>query len=131
AIGWRERRMSVEKNKLVVREFIEETLNKGNVDAAGDYVSDSVVELVPFPGQGPGLSGLKDVLRGMRIAFPDLQWTIEEQIAEADKVLTRFTWAGTHKAEFLGVPATGHQVSVWGMGMDRLESGENKHARTL
>jgi predicted ester cyclase len=102
--------MSVEKNKLVVREFIEETLNKGNVDAAGDYVSDGVVEMVPLPGQ----AGLKDVLRGMRIAFPDLHRTIEEQIAEADKVLTRFIWAGTHKAEFLGVPATGHQVSVWG-----------------
>src|SRR5437773_10109589 len=71
SIRWRERTMSVEENKLVVREFIEETLNKGNVDAAGDYVADSVVELVPFPGQGPGLAGLKDVLRGMRIAFPD------------------------------------------------------------
>ena len=46
--------MSVEENKLFVREFIEETLNKGNVDAAGDYVADSVVELVPLPGQGPG-----------------------------------------------------------------------------
>lgn len=48
--------MSVEENKLIVREFIEETLNKGNVDAPGDYVADSVVELVPFPwpGNGPG-----------------------------------------------------------------------------
>jgi steroid delta-isomerase-like uncharacterized protein len=123
--------MSVEENKLVVREFIEETLNKGNVDAAGDYVSDSVVELVPFPGQGPGLSGLKDVLRGMCIAFPDLRWTIEEQIAEADKVLTRFIWAGTHKAEFLGVPATGHPVSVWRMVIDRLENGKIKDTRIL
>jgi hypothetical protein len=52
--------MSVEDNKLVVREFVEETLNKGNVDAAGDYVADSVIELVPFPGQGPGLAGLKE-----------------------------------------------------------------------
>jgi len=123
--------MNVEENKLVVREFIEETLNKGNVDAAGDYVADNVVELVPFPGQGPGLAGLKDVLRGMRIAFPDLHWTIEEQIAEADKVLTRFIWAGTHKAEFLGVPATGQQVSVWGMVIDRLENGKIKETRIL
>jgi steroid delta-isomerase-like uncharacterized protein len=123
--------MSVEDNKLVVREFVEETLNKGNVDAAGDYVADSVIELVPFPGQGPGLAGLKDVLRGMRIAFPDMHWTIEEQIAEADEVLTRFIWTGTHKAEFLGVPATGHQVSVWGMVIDRLESGKIKETRIL
>jgi steroid delta-isomerase-like uncharacterized protein len=123
--------MSVEENKRVVREFIEETLNKGNVDAAGDYVADRVVEMVPFPGQGPGLAGLKDVLRGMRMAFPDLHWRIEEQIAEADKVLTRFIWAGTHKAEFLGVPATGRQVSVWGMVIDRLENGKIKETRIL
>jgi steroid delta-isomerase-like uncharacterized protein len=123
--------MSVEENKLVVREFIEETLNKGNADAAGDYVADSVVELVPFPGQGPGLAGLKDVLRGMHIAFPDIHWTVEEQIAEADKVVTRFIWAGTHKGEFLGVPATGHQVSVWGMVIDRLENKKIKETRIL
>jgi hypothetical protein len=67
---------------------------------------------VPFPGQGPGLPGLKDVLREMRMAFPDMHWTIEEQIAEADKVLTRFTWTGTHSAAFLGVPATGKPVTV-------------------
>jgi steroid delta-isomerase-like uncharacterized protein len=120
-----------EGNKLVVRQFIEETLNKGNVDAAEDYVAENVVELAPFPGQGPGLSGLKEVLQGLRIAFPDMHWTIEEQIAEADKVLTRFIWTGTHKAEFFGVPATGHQVSVWGMVIDRLESGKIKETRIL
>jgi predicted ester cyclase len=67
----------------------------------------------------------------MRIAFPDLHWTIEEQIAEADKVLTRFTWAGIHKAEFLGVLATRHQVSVLGMVIDRLENGKIKETRIL
>ena len=50
--------MKIEDHKQIVRCFIEETLNKGNVDAAGDYVAKDVVELVPFPGQGPGLSGL-------------------------------------------------------------------------
>ena len=106
--------MSLEENKFVVRQFVEEILNNGNVDAAGDYVADSVIELAPFPGQGPGLAGLKDVIAGMRIAFPDMHWTIEEQIAEADKVFTRFTWRGTHKSAFLGVSATGRKVSVWG-----------------
>jgi predicted ester cyclase len=84
--------MSLEDNKQIVRRFIEEAINKGNVDASGDYIAEDVIELVPFPGQGPGLSGLKDVLKGLRLAFPDMHWTIEEQIAEADKVLTRFVW---------------------------------------
>ncbi len=123
--------MSLEENKFVVRQFVEEILNNGNVDAAGDYVADSVIELAPFPGQGPGLAGLKDVIAGMRIAFPDMHWTIEEQIAEADKVFTRFTWRGTHKSTFLGVSATGRKVSVWGMVIDQLEERKIKQTRIL
>jgi steroid delta-isomerase-like uncharacterized protein len=123
--------MSIEANKLVFRQFIGETLNKGNVDAAADYVAESVIKFAPFPGQGTGLSGLKQVLLGMRIAFPDMHRTIEEQIAEADRVLTRFIWTGTHEAEFLGVSAKGRQVSVWGMVIDRLESGKIAETRIL
>jgi steroid delta-isomerase-like uncharacterized protein len=123
--------MSIEANKLVFRQFIGETLNKGNVDAAADYVAESVIKFAPFPGQGTGLSGLKQVLLGMRIAFPDMHRTIEEQIAEADRVLTRFIWTGTHEAEFLGAPAKGRQVSVWGMVIDRLESEKIKETKIL
>jgi steroid delta-isomerase-like uncharacterized protein len=123
--------MSLEDNKQIVRRFIEEAINKGNVEASGDYIAEDVVELVPFPGQGPGLSGLKDVLKGLRVAFPDMHWTIEEQIAEADKVLTRFVWTGTHNATFFGVPATGMPVTVWGMVIDRVEHGKVKETRIL
>jgi len=123
--------MNHEDHKQIVRRFVEETLNKGNVDAAGDYVAEDVVELEPFPGQGPGLSGLKDVLSGLRVAFPDMHWTIKEQIAEADKVLTRFVWTGTHKAAFFGVPASGASVTVWGMVIDRIEHGKIKETRIL
>ena len=56
------------------------------------YFHEDVVELAPFPGQGPGLSGLKDVLRGFRAAFPDMHWSVEEQIEEGDKVVSRFVW---------------------------------------
>jgi steroid delta-isomerase-like uncharacterized protein len=90
-----------------------------------------MVEQVPFPGQGPGVEGLKDVLRGLRTAFPDIHWTTEEQIAQADKVITRFEWTGTHRGEFLGVPATGRPVKVWGMVIDRFEEGRIKDTRIL
>ncbi len=123
--------MSTEKNKQIVRRFIEEAINKGDVDASGDYMAEDVIELAPFPGQGPGLSGLKDVLREMLLAFPDMRWTVEEQIAEADKVLTCFIWTGTHSAPFFGVPATGNPVTVWGMVIDRLENGKVKETRIL
>ena len=120
-----------EDNCSLVRRFIEETINRGQIDTAAQFVWEDVVEQVPFPGQGPGVEGLKDVLRGMRNAFPDLNFAVEEQIAEGDKVLTRFEWTGTHRGEFLGVPATGRPVKVWGMVIDRLQSGRIKETRII
>jgi steroid delta-isomerase-like uncharacterized protein len=121
----------MEQNKEIVRRFIDETLNKGNVDAAAEFVWDDVIEHVPFPGQGPGIEGLKDVLRGMRAAFPDLHWAVQEQVAEGDQVVTRFEWTGTHRDSFLGIPATGQPVRVWGMVIDRLEGGRIRETRIL
>ncbi|MGA8089051.1 MAG: ester cyclase [Terracidiphilus sp.] len=118
-------------NGSIVRRFIEESINKGRIDEAAQFVWEDVVEQVPFPGQGPGLEGLKDVLRGMRTAFPDLYFGVEEQIAEGDKVLTRFEWTGTHRSEFLGVPATGRPVKVWGMVIDRFQEGRIKETRII
>jgi predicted ester cyclase len=92
---------------------------------------DDVVEEVPLPGQGPGLHGLKEILTCIRRAFPDLQWRVEEQIAEGNKVLTRFIWSGTHQGEFLGIPATNRVVRVWGMVIDRFEGRKVKSTRIL
>ena len=121
----------MQNNSDIVRRFITEVLNGGNIDSAGEFFRDDMVEQVPFPGQGPRLSGLKDVLRGMRTAFPDMRWTIEEQIAEGGKVVTRFEWTGTHRGDFLGVPATGRSVKVWGIVIDRLEGGKIKDTRII
>ena len=118
-------------NCSIVRRFIDETINQGRIDEAAQFVWEDVVEQVPFPGQGPGLAGLQDVLRGMRNAFPDLYFAVEEQVADGDKVMTRFEWTGTHRNEFLGVPATGRPVKVWGMVIDRLEGGRIKDTRIL
>lgn len=118
-------------NSAIVKRFIDEVINQGRMDSAAHFVWEDVVEQVPFPGQGPGLEGLKDVLRGMRQAFPDLYFGVDEQIAQDDKVLTRFEWTGTHGAPFLGVPATGRSVSVWGMVIDRLVDGRIKETRIL
>jgi steroid delta-isomerase-like uncharacterized protein len=118
-------------NSDIVRQFIEVALNQGQVDSAGDFFWEDMVEQVPFPGQGPGLEGLKDVLRGLRAAFPDMHWTVHEQIAEGAKVLTRFEWTGTHRGAFLGVPATGRAVTVWGMVIDRLQGGRIKDTRLI
>ncbi|MGA8034673.1 MAG: ester cyclase [Candidatus Acidiferrales bacterium] len=120
-----------QSNAAIVRRFVNEVINKGNMDAAAQFVWEDVVEQVPLPGQGPGLEGLKDILRSMRSGFPDLDFAIKEQITEGDKVASRFEWAGTHRGTFLGVPATGKSVRVWGVVIDRLHEGRIKETRLI
>lgn len=121
----------MEKNKTIIQRFIDETLNKGDIEATEKFVAEDVIEQVPFPGQGPGIEGVKIVLGAMRAAFPDLHWTVKEQIAEGDKVVSRFEWTGTHRSPFLGVEPTGRSVKVWGIVIDRLQDGKIKDTRIL
>ena len=118
-------------NSDIVRQFIETVLNQGRIDAAGEFFWEDMVEQVPLPGQGPGIEGLKDVLRRLRAAFPDMHWTIQEQIVEGAKVVSRFEWTGTHRGTFLGVPATDRAVTVWGVVIDRLEGGKIRDTRII
>ena len=108
-----------DRNKARVGDFLDRVFTGGDIEATGDYFERDMVEEMPFPGQGPGLDGLKETLIRIRSAFPDSNWTVEEQIAEGDKVLSRFVWSGTHQGEFLGIPATHRPIAVWGMVIDR------------
>jgi steroid delta-isomerase-like uncharacterized protein len=118
-----------QENATVVRRFADEVITQGQIDRAVEFVWEDVVEQVPLPGQGPGIEGLKDILRAMRAGFSDLVFSIQEQIAEGEKVVSRFEWIGTHQGEFFGVPATGKPVRVWGIVIDRLEAGRIKDTR--
>jgi steroid delta-isomerase-like uncharacterized protein len=120
-----------EDNKARIKEFIDRVLTAGEIDATGDYFHGDVVEEVPFPGQGPGLQGLKETLTRIPRAFPDSKWSVEEQTTEGNKVLTRFVRSGTHQGEFLGIPATNRAIRVWGMVIDRFENGKVKSTRIL
>ena len=115
-----------ENNKEVIRKFLEEVINQNRMDRADDLVVEDFVELDPLPGQRQGREGLKEVLGMMRAAFPDMHW-----VAEEDKVVTRFTWTGTHRGTFLGVPATGRSVKVKGVVMDQLAGGKMSYSRIL
>ena len=121
----------IEQKKAIVREFLHRVLSLGDIDATGDYFHDDMVEEVPLPGQGPGLDGLKATLLGLRTAFPDMRWDVEEQMAEDDRVMTRFVWHGTHRGTFLGMPPTQKSVSVSGMVIDRFEGMKVKSTRIL
>jgi steroid delta-isomerase-like uncharacterized protein len=123
--------MASNGNVAVIGRFIEEILNQGRFEVANEIVAEDFIELDPLPGQRQGREGLVEVLRGMLAAFPDIHWNIDETIAEADKVVTRFTWTGTHKGQFLGIPATGKSVSVKGVVIDRVVGGKMTDSRIL
>jgi steroid delta-isomerase-like uncharacterized protein len=123
--------ITTESNKAVIGKFIEEVINQNRMDRADDLVVEDFVEVDPLPGQRQGREGLKEVLGMMRAAFPDIHWVVEEMVAEGDKVVTRFTWTGTHRGEFLGIPATGRSVVVKGVVMDELAGGRMSRSRIL
>ena len=123
--------MSTIENKNVIRTFIEEVINQGHLERANDLVLESFVELDPLPGQRQGREGLKEVIGQLRAAFPDICWVVDEMVAEEEKVVTRFTWSGTHRGAFLGIPATGNRTTVKGVVIDRLEAGRMADSRIL
>jgi len=118
-------------NKTIIKMFVEEVINQGKLDRGDDLVVADFVELDPLPGQQQGREGLKEVIGQMRAAFPDMHWVLEEMIAEGDKVASRFTWTGTHRGPFLGIPATGRSVTVKGVVIDRLVEGRMADSRIL
>jgi steroid delta-isomerase-like uncharacterized protein len=123
--------MTLEENKARERRFVEEILNKGNMAVAPELVAEDFVELDPFPGQEQGRQGMVDVITMMRTAFPDLQWTVEEMVAEGDKVASYSVWRGTHQGVFLGIPPTGKRVTVPSMVFDYYVDGKLKESRIL
>ena len=123
--------MPEQENIAVIGRFIEEVINRGNLEAANEIVAEDFIELDPLPGQRQGREGLKEVIAMFRSAFPDIDWVTDETVAAGEKVVTRFTWTGTHRGPFLGIPATGRRVTVKGVVIDRLSGGKMADSRIL
>jgi steroid delta-isomerase-like uncharacterized protein len=84
----------------------------------------SVLDLFPLEGQAPGAEGFKERLTRLRKSFPDLRFTIETMIAEGNVVSERVTLRGTHLGKFMGVPATGKQVTGNMMAFNKFADGK-------
>ena len=104
--------MSTEQNKELVRQLVEEMFNRGNLSLAHEFFAPDFVEHEELPpGIPSGPEGVIQLTAMLRSAFPDFHATIDDIIAEGDKVVIRQTWSGTHEGEFMGVPPTGKSVS--------------------
>ncbi len=116
--------MSTEENKALTRRLIEEAFNKRNLGMIDEFASPNAVDHAAPPGTPPGPEGFKQMPGMFLNAFPDLNITIEDMIAEGDKVVGRFAFRGTHRGEFMGIAPTGKQVNVTGIEINRIVDGK-------
>jgi steroid delta-isomerase-like uncharacterized protein len=113
--------MSVEQHKALVQQFVDEFWNAGNLAAADEFMDSRAVVHEPVAGAP---ADLKLVAQAIHAAFPDWHSTVEEMIAEGDRVVERWTGRGTHRGEFQGIPPTGKRVTVPGVVLYRIANGK-------
>ena len=115
-----------EENKALVRRLIKE-VEKGDLDVIDEVLAHDFVDHDLLPDQEPDREGYKRSLSEDRAAFSNFDITIEDQIAEGDKVVTRFTWRGTHDQEkIMGMAPTGKKVEVTAIFIHRIAGGKVK-----
>lgn len=115
--------MTSEQNKLVVRRYIEEVANTGNLDRLAEFISPEYVEVYRNTRYPVGLDGARQHLLGVRATYPDLHLTIDRQIAEGDWVVSQVTARGTHRGSWLGMKPTGKAVEFTAVNVDRVVDG--------
>lgn len=99
--------------KATMTQLIEEVFNKGNFGVMDDFVADDFVEHEELPpGVPPGKDAPRVMMTMMREAFPDFHVTVEDMLQDGNKVITRSRFSGTHKGEFMGIPATGNAYNI-------------------
>jgi steroid delta-isomerase-like uncharacterized protein len=121
-----ETRTMSEENKALVRRYFEEIWDKGNLDLIDELFTTNFVRHGPTATEGEvhGKEGFESLVSMYRSALPDLRIPIEDQIAEGDRVVTRWRARGTHQGELMGNAPTGNPASVTGILVDRISGGK-------
>jgi steroid delta-isomerase-like uncharacterized protein len=115
--------MSAEENKALYRRWFEEVVSGGNLALVDELLASDYI--LHFPGAPAPVDreGHKQLVMMFRTGFPDWNETVEDVIAEGDKVVIRITGRGTHQGDFQGIPPTGNRVTATGVGIGRIEDG--------
>lgn len=116
--------MSADPLKVRARQFFAEVWNAHNPDAVDEYLAEDFRQERPLPGVSPDRNGIKEWVRTTTEAFPDVSFSIDEQLGEGDTVVTRWTVRGTHEGSFMGIPATGKTIEVVGFTRTRYADGK-------
>ena len=100
-----------EANKALYRRFVDEVINKKNLAVMDELMNPDYIEHDEMPpGMASGVEGMKQMMGMFFSAFPDMQTTTEDVIAEGDLVVGRHITTGTHRGDFMGIPATGSRL---------------------
>ncbi len=116
--------MGADGNKAIVRRFVEEVQNGGNLAVLDELTAPGYVNHTAPPGVPADREGLKQLTAMFRRAFPDGRMAIEDLVAEGDRVVTRKTFRGTHGGELMGIPPTGRAVAIQLIDIVRLADGK-------
>ncbi len=115
---------AADQNRALGRRYFEEVWNQGKVAALDELLDPAYINHTPStPNPLPGPAGLKPIVEGMRRAFPDLHYQIEDIVATDDAVVMRVKMTGTHRGDLFGLPATGRRVSVAQINIERIRGG--------
>jgi len=116
----------MEENKALTQRVIEEANSKGTLDVVDEFIASDYVLHTPTAttGEVRGTEGYKQLISMQRSAAPDLNFTVEDQIAEGEKVVTRYSASGTHQEEFMDAAPTGNQVTTTGIVISRIVDGK-------
>jgi len=120
--------MSTEDNKALAQRWLEEVWNKGDLSLIDELIAPNYVLHDPTRPGLRGRAGIKESIAMFRTAFPDLHFTIEDQVAESEKIVTRYTVQGTHLGTLMGIPATGKQGTITGIDIYRIMDGQIEEA---
>jgi predicted ester cyclase len=115
--------VSAQDNKALVRGFVDEVQSGGNIDLIDEICSPKFVNHSAPPGLPTDCEGIKIATVMFRRAFPDSYFTVEDMMAEGDKVATRKTFHGTHEGEFMGIPPSGRSVTMSLIDIVRITEG--------
>jgi predicted ester cyclase len=113
-----------ERNKKLARLLMEEDISRGDEAVAEAIIHPDFFDHTNPPDMQHGIDGHKAIVRLFRQVFPDLEWRIDDLIAEGDKVVARTTMRGTHLGDFFGLPPTGRRVAMTGVHIVRIADGK-------